>query len=62
MKESIHLENPMVDNLKTHSGLFWTFFVVTIEVESVCCFWEYLQTKQGNHTGKALLRRDRKAV
>lgn len=43
----------MVNNIKIHS-----FFVVTVEVENVSCFWEYIQTKQGNHTGKASLRKD----
>ena len=60
--EAFNLDNPMMDNLKIHSDLFWTFFVVTIKVASVCCFGEYLQTKQGNYTGKASLWRDRKAV
>ena len=60
--KAFNLDNPVTENLKIHSDLFWTFFVVTIKVASVCCFGEYLQTKQGNYTGKASLWRDRKAV
>ena len=60
--KAFNLDNPVTENLKIHSDLFWTFFVVTNKVASVCCFGEYLQTKQGNYTGKASLWRDRKAV